>query len=214
MRRLREAACTSIGFAATVLFLCSPALADSTAEDLAACQRESDPAARVKLCTKVVDSTSEIDEIRAEALLNRGLAHAASEQDPDAVADYTAAIRLNPEYGALYQSRGEAVFRMGDGKKAIADFTAAIDLDPKNTLALSSRAAVHMHLDQYEKALADFEQLLALDASDADAFAGRGFVYEHKGDRARAAADYRKALEIEGSNEIAAAGLARLHGAI
>lgn len=213
MRRLPEAARVGIGLAVTFLAL-SSAFADSSAEDLAACQREADPAARVRLCTKVIDNTSEIEEIRAEALLNRGLAFAAEQQDVKAIADYTAAIALNPEYGALYQSRGEAYFRMGEATKAIADFTAAIRLDARNTLALNSRAAVYMHVDDYGAALADFELLLKLDASDADALAGRGLIYERKGDLDRAAADYRKALEIEGGNDVAAAGLERLRGSL
>jgi tetratricopeptide (TPR) repeat protein len=210
---LTEAARIGLGLAVSILAI-SSALADSGAEELAACQREDDPAARVRLCTKVIENTSEIDEIRAEALLNRGLAQAAGQLLVNAIADYTAAIELNPEYGALYQSRGEAYFRMGEAAKAIADFTAAIKLDPRNALALNSRAAVYMHIDDLGAALADFESLLVLDAADADAFAGRGLVYERKGDMDRAASDYRKALEIEGGNDIAAAGLERLRGSL
>jgi tetratricopeptide (TPR) repeat protein len=156
MRCLTEAARIGLGLAVSILAI-SSALADSGAEELAACQREDDPAARVRLCTKVIENTSEIDEIRAEALLNRGLAQAAGQLLVNAIADYTAAIELNPEYGALYQSRGEAYFRMGEAAKAIADFTAAIKLDPRNALALNSRAAVYMHIDDLGAALADFE---------------------------------------------------------
>jgi tetratricopeptide (TPR) repeat protein len=210
---LRETAALSAGLLMAVLSL-SGAVADPNAENLAACQRESDAAARLRLCSKVIDDPSEIEGIRAEALLNRGLAHAAAGEDQSAIADYAAAIKLNPDYGALYQSRGEAYFRSGAAKEAIADFTSAIGLDPRNALALSSRAAVYMHVDDYAAALADFEALLALDPADADALAGRGLIYERKGDTGHAAADYRKALEIEGSNDIAAAGLERLRGSL
>jgi tetratricopeptide (TPR) repeat protein len=198
------------------LFLLVPghARSDEDAEDLAACQREAEAALRVELCTKLIGDKSEIEDIRAEALLNRGLAFSALGEDGKAIADYSTAIAINPQYTALYQSRGEAYFRSGDVPKAISDFDAVLKIDTQNTLALHSRAAVHLHVGEDEAALGDFAQLLALDAADADAFAGRGLVFERKGDRAHAEADYRKALEIEGLNEVAAAGLQRLGGSL
>jgi tetratricopeptide (TPR) repeat protein len=198
------------------LFLLVPSQAhsDTDGEDLAACQREADPALRVELCSKVASDKSEIEDIHAEALLNRGLAFSALGADDKAIADYTSAIALNPQYTALYQSRGEAYFRSGDAPKAIADFDAVLNIDAQNTLALHSRAAVHLHAGENDAAFADFAQLLTLDATDADAFAGRGLVFERKGDRAHAEADFRRAIEIEGENEVAAAGLQRLSGSL
>lgn len=196
------------------LLLMAPAsaYADTDAEKLAACQREGDAAKRVELCTKIIDDASEIEDVRAEALLNRGLAFSEGSEDGKAIEDYSRAIALNPQYTAPYQGRGESYFRSGDAQKAVADFDAVLKIDAQNTLALHSRAAVRVHAGDYDAALADFAQLLALDGTDADAFAGRGLVFEHKGDRTHAEADYRKALEIEGENEVAAAGLQRLNG--
>jgi tetratricopeptide (TPR) repeat protein len=198
------------------LFLLAPSQArpGEEAEDLAACQREADAAVRVELCTKLVGDKAEIEDIRAEALLNRGLAFSALGEDGRAIADYTSAIGLNPQYTSLYQSRGEAYFRSGDAPKAIADFDVVLKIDAQNTLALHSRAAVRLHVGDDDAALADFAQLLALDATDADAFAGRGLVFERKGKLAQAEAEYRKALEIEGVNEVATAGLQRLGGSL
>jgi tetratricopeptide (TPR) repeat protein len=199
-----------------ILFLLVPerAHAGSEAEALAACQREGDAAVRVQLCTTIIDGTSEIEDIRAEALLNRGLAYSSRNEDGKAIADYSSAIKLNPQYAALYQSRGEAHFKSGDAKAAITDFDAVLKIDDQNALALHSRAAVHVHAGDNDAALADFARLLALDGADADAFAGRGLVFERKGNRAQAEADYRKALEIEGVNEVAGAGLQRLNGSL
>lgn len=210
--RVRSVAQTAL--VSLFLLVPSQARSESDGEALAACQREADPALRVELCTKVVSDKSEIEDIQAEALLNRGLAFSVLGADDEAIADYTGAIALNPQYTALYQSRGEAYFRSGDAAKAIADFDAVLKIDAQNTLALHSRAAVRLDLGDDDAALADFATLLTLDATDADAFAGRGLVFERKGDRAHAEADFRKAMEIEGGNEVAAAGLQRLGGSL
>jgi tetratricopeptide (TPR) repeat protein len=198
------------------LFLLVPERAHAApdAEALAACQRETDAAKRIEFCTKVIDDKTEIEDIQAEALLHRGLALASQDENSKAIADYTRAIALNPQYTALYQSRGEAYFRSGDAKAAIADFDAVLKMDAQNALALHSRAAVNLQVGDYDAALVDFVALLALDGTDADAFAGRGLVFEHKGDRVHAEADYRKALELEGVNEVAVAGLQRLAGSL
>ncbi len=82
----------------------SQARSESDGEDLAACQREADPALRVELCSKVVSDKSEIEDIQAEALLNRGLAFSALGADSKAIGDYTSAIALNPQYTALYRA--------------------------------------------------------------------------------------------------------------
>lgn len=190
----------------------SPAHAETSAEDLAACQRTTDPELQIALCTKVADSSSEIDDIRAEALLNRGLAHAAAGDDAKAFADYQHAIALNPDYSALYSSRGEAYVRAGELDKAIADFTTAFKKDPTNSEALRSRGILYLQKNRIDDAVSDFDTLVTLFADDADSYTARGFAYEQKGDTARAKADYRKALMLEGDNEIARSGLERLAG--
>ena len=48
-----------------------------------------------------------------------------------AIADFTEAIRLNPNDAEAYYSRGCEYFEKGDHDRAIADFTEAIRLNPK-----------------------------------------------------------------------------------
>src|SRR5262245_39161535 len=90
--RVRAAA--QISLVALSFLISCPAHAEEDAEELAACQREGDAAKRVELCTKLVDDKSEVEDIRAEALLNRGLAYASQNDDDKAIADYSSAIAL------------------------------------------------------------------------------------------------------------------------
>lgn len=195
-----------------LLALPSPARSETSPDDLAACQRASDPASRIELCTKVAESSSEIEDIRAEALLNRGLAYAAQGDETKAIADYGRAIAMNPEYGALYVSRGEAYARTGELDKAVADFTLALKFDPANSEALSSRGALYLKSNRTDLALSDFNALVTMEPADPDAYAARGIAFEQKGDAVHAEADYRKALELDSSSETARSGLDRLRG--
>ncbi len=163
------------------LFLLVPSQARSSSdgEDLAACQREADPALRVELCTKVANDKSEIEDIQAEALLNRGLASSALGADGKAIVDYTSAIALNPQYTALYQSRGEAYFRSGDAPRRSPISTPCWKIDAQNTLALHSRAAVRLDVGDADAALCGLRY-----AADSRRY-GRGRVYR-AGPRVRA----------------------------
>lgn len=183
----------------------------ATPEDLAACQDEdADAEVRLGACGKVIDDKTQVAEMRAEALLNRGLVQAAAGADDKAISDLTEAIALNPEYSALHYQRGMAYDRQGKGDLAMADVSQAIRLDPSNTDALTYRAFIHTSRGDYDRALADHNEVIRQDPSSADAYAGRGLTYEAKGDRVRATADYRKALELEPDQEEARAGLERL----
>ncbi len=62
---------------------------------------------------------------------NRGLAYAAKDELDGAVADYTKAIELNPNYGPAFEDRGRVYARKGDYTRAIADVTRASELAPK-----------------------------------------------------------------------------------
>lgn len=68
-----------------------------------------------------------------------------------AIADYTEAIRLNPEFADACFNRGNAYYGKGQYDDAIADYTEAIRLNPKFAEAYYNRG------NAYEaKAEADF----------------------------------------------------------
>ncbi len=64
---------------------------------------------------------------------NRGLAYEQKAEYDRAIADYSSAIRLNPDFADAYNSRGSAYGHKQDFDKAIADFIVAIRLDPKDS---------------------------------------------------------------------------------
>ena len=66
-----------------------------------------------------------------EEYLHRGDAYFEKEEYDKAIAEFSRAIELDPNYAGAYLSRGVAYGRKGEYDKAGADSTKAIELDPR-----------------------------------------------------------------------------------
>lgn len=69
----------------------------------------------------------------------RGVRYYDNGDDDRAIADYTQAIRLNPNDAAAYYNLGLAYAAKGDPGRAIADIEAALRINPNYTTARNSR---------------------------------------------------------------------------
>lgn len=99
----------------------------------------------------------------ADFYLKRGEDFSGAHQYDRAIADYTTAIQLKPEYAEAYNDRGFAYYLKGDAERAIADYTRAIELRPNYPKAYNSRGVVYMaHGYDRAKAVADFNRAIAL----------------------------------------------------
>ena len=90
-------------------------------------------------CNWVIRSGLETTESLTGAFYNRGNARAELWDLGGAIADYTEAIRLNPEFLSAFNNRGNARADQGDLNGAIADFSEAIRLNPQNVSAFNNR---------------------------------------------------------------------------
>src|SRR5262245_21384636 len=90
-------------------------------------------------CTALVQSSQETARNRAFAYRNRGKAYYRKGDFDTALADYNAAIQLDPKYTFAYYNRGNAWRDKGDVDRAIADYSEAIRLDPQNAAYLNER---------------------------------------------------------------------------
>jgi len=114
-----------------------------------------------------------------------------------AIADYTQAIRLDPNDASAYRSRGMAYSDKGDHDRAIADINQAIRLDPNATAAYNARAVVYNSKGDYDRAIADYTQAIRLDPNDAIAYYNRGLAYSNKKDYDRVIADTNQAVRLD-----------------
>ncbi len=95
----------------------------------------------------------------AEELFNSGLAKSEAGDIPGAIADYTAAIRLNPNYAQAYNKRGIIHGRnLKDYPAAKADFDRAIAINPNYGDAYYNRAKVRYFLKDKPGAITDYQK--------------------------------------------------------
>jgi tetratricopeptide (TPR) repeat protein len=131
---------------------------------------------------------------RAEAHVKRA-AQWLTEGEPDrALADYAAALELDPDCALAFCDRGVAYSTKGDRIRAIADYDQAIRLDPQLTAAIRNRALAYYHLGDYAKARADFDQVVERGEASPEIWCDRGNARLHLGELDGAIADFDQAL--------------------
>ncbi|MFP3041465.1 tetratricopeptide repeat protein [Treponema primitia] len=115
-----------------------------------------------------------------------------------ATADFTQAIKLDPNNAIAYSERGRAFSNKGDQDKAIADFTQAIKIAPNSDAFYTNRGIAYSNKGDYDRAIADYTQALRLDPNNATAYYNRGNAYnDDKGDYDRALTDYTQAIRLD-----------------
>jgi tetratricopeptide (TPR) repeat protein len=119
------------------------------------------------------------------------------------IADYTEAIRLYPNYGLFYKSRGLAYGALRQYEKEIADLTKAIGglfVDPKELYY--NRGLTYATLRRYESAIRDYTQVIKewspgmYDQIYLKAYESRGKAYEAIGNKKAANADLEKVRQL------------------
>ena len=105
----------------------------------------------------------------AEDLFNSGLAKSEAGDLEGAIADYTEAIRLNPNYAKAHNKRGIIHGRnLRDYPAAKADFDRAIEINPNYGDAYYNRARVREFLEDKDGAIADYQKAAELYQKDGN----------------------------------------------
>jgi tetratricopeptide (TPR) repeat protein len=137
------------------------------------------------------------------ALARQG-ATASNDRDYDrAIALFSEAIQLAPDYASAFNSRGLAYSKKGDNDRAISDYNEAIRLDPHNSLAFSNRGWAYAGKGENDRAISDYNEAIRLDPHNSLAFNNRGNAYSKKGDVDRAISDYNEAIRLDPNNSLA-----------
>ena len=79
-----------------------------------------------------------------------------------AIADYTKAIELNPNYAFAYRERGYSKHYLKNYSGAISDYTKAIELNPNYTDAYSNRGLSKYYINDLNGACEDAKKAISL----------------------------------------------------
>ena len=160
--------------------------------------------------------------LTAEEYQSRGFEYLNNGDYDRAIAEFTKAINLNPEYaeayfdrGTAYYERSQVYYRDGDWEMYFADYDLAVanwadggilfanralQLNPNDAYAYSWRGLSYSDKKEYDRAFADFDHALRLDPNHFDTYYFRGLAYSNKKDYDRAIADFSQAVRIDPNN--------------
>ena len=79
-----------------------------------------------------------------------------------AIADFSKAIELDPNYSSAYNNRGISKYNLQDYQGAIADYSKAIELDPNDSDAYYNRGLSKLKLNQKNSACLDWSKAAKL----------------------------------------------------
>jgi tetratricopeptide (TPR) repeat protein len=131
-----------------------------------------------------------------------------------AIADYSAALKLDPKLASAMMNRGWAYLKKEDYETAKADFSAAIQADPELLGAYGGRGTAYRELEEYDAAIRDLTEAIRRDATQADMYERRAKCYAAKEQHEKALKDRNRAVELAPDDFNYLVGRAQSHRAL
>jgi tetratricopeptide (TPR) repeat protein len=113
----------------------------------------------LEVCNKALANEAMKRRDRAATYVNRGIVHMQAREFDKALADYEAALRLDPRMAEAHVNRGIAIlYRGGADREAVAALTRGLELRPsKPEVAYFTRAIAHEVLGDAQAAYSDYQ---------------------------------------------------------
>ncbi|HBB98042.1 MAG TPA: hypothetical protein DC054_21880 [Blastocatellia bacterium] len=84
-----------------------------------------------------------------------------------ALADFTHAIDLDPDFVEAYEERGNLRWGLENSQGALADFTQVIRLKPNDVVSYQARARLRLELKDYQGAIDDLTRIIELASANS-----------------------------------------------
>ena len=110
-----------------------------------------------------IDAYDKIQPQSAEILNKIGIAYQRLGMDPDAIAYYDRAARMDHKYAAVYNNLGTVYFREDDNKRAQRFYKKSIRLDAQMAPFWSNLGAVYLAQKKYSDGAEAYERAFNLD---------------------------------------------------
>lgn len=133
-------------------------------------------------------------------IVQHGRAYYELREYEHAVADFTQAIQLDPNFADAYSNRGNAYRKLYEYDKAFADFAMAIQINPNSAQNYNYRGLTYNDIYDYDKAISDFTLAIRLDPVYVDAYRNRAFTYDNIKEYEKALLDHVKDINIDPEN--------------
>jgi tetratricopeptide (TPR) repeat protein len=147
-----------------------------TAKEVAKYSRDGFEATEAKDWDKAVDAfrkATELDKKQepnlVSALQHRGMEYTTQQQYPEAIADFSEALKLKPDDAGIYERRAYVEMKTNAYDKALADYSEAIKLKPKEVRYYLLRSYIYETKNDIKSSMADTEEALKLDPNNQEA---------------------------------------------
>jgi len=154
------------------------------------------------------ERTVAVTEDNYRAQTNLGFALAAAGQRSRALAAYSEAIRLNPNYPNAHNYFGTLLADMGDHDRAAAEYEAALAHRPRFAEAQNNLGLTRAAQDRLDDAIAAFTEALRVDPSFAPARNNLAIAYMRQGHPEKAIAEFEEAVRQQPDSAESHANLA------
>jgi tetratricopeptide (TPR) repeat protein len=152
--------------------------------------------AEVVLACDIVLKAKVKPDVKAGAHFNRGSAYLRLGGGKNALADFTAALKIQPTFARALEARAGILTAQNKYDQAMADLNKAISLDAKSSVAYNNRGMVFLAKKNFPKAIADLTKAIELAPNDPESYAARASAYIASGDAPKAFADLDKAISM------------------
>ncbi len=137
---------------------------------------------------------------KTPALLTmRATSYGALHRFDSALADFKAALALDPKNIDAYYNRGFMLLALRDYAAALEDMNTVLKLKPNSTAALLMRGGLFLSTGRNEEAADDFTKVLAQDKTSSSALNNRAMAYAALGRQKEALDDIAAALAMDPS---------------
>jgi serine protease Do len=153
----------------------------SSPQDYADCQQSADAARGVAACSRIANDPAQSTADRVVAYRWLGNDHLAAGALDQAIADYSNAIRFDPQSAPTYVSRALANFQKGDRMAAIADYRQAVAIDPARVSGMADGNAGLTPITQAAAELLDAVVEIERAPSASKTGSALGFVIDASG---------------------------------
>jgi tetratricopeptide (TPR) repeat protein len=148
----------------------------------------------VGIFTWIITQPKDVNQ--AEEFYQQGLSKYEAQNYQAAIANFSKAIDINPDYAEAYNRRGDSYYRLGDYKKSLIDSSNAIRLNSKNANSYYDRGFSLYSLGDYNGAISDYNQAIELNSKNSEFYYARALARKKIRDSKRAIEDINTAISL------------------
>jgi tetratricopeptide (TPR) repeat protein len=117
-------------------------------------------------------------DVRAH--MQQGIAYMKNQQYDEALAEFDAVLRVNPNIAQAHLAIGNTQYKRGQLERAMECYQRALSIDQQLAPAMFMTGTINMEMGDTDRALEDFEAALGIDPDLVRAQLGVGRIYEQQ----------------------------------